>query len=95
MSQILSSSIDLKSLRCFWSMAKYGNLAKAGVDVGVSEATACRYVETLEHRLATKLFEARGGEITLTQAGERTAQKTRELFDEARLAIAFYRHHQA
>ena len=90
-----SDGIDLKSLRCFWSMVKHGNLAEAGLEVGVSETTACQYVQILEHRLDTKLYETRGGQIELTQAGERTVQKTMELFDEARLAIAFYRHHQA
>lgn len=94
MSHELNDGIDLKALRCFWSMAKHGNLAQAGVELGVSETTACRYVQSLEHRLDTKLFETRDGSIELTPAGKRTVTKTTELFDEARLAIAFYRHQQ-
>lgn len=92
MSHEYSESIDLKALRCFSSMAKHGSLAEAGLELGVSEMTAGQYVQSLEHRLDTKLFETRNGRIELTHAGQRTAQMTMELFDEARLAIAFYRH---
>lgn len=73
-------------------MAKHGSLAEAGLELGVSETTAGQYVQSLEHQLDTKLFKTRNGQIELTYAGRRTAQKTKELFDEARLAIAFYRH---
>lgn len=73
-------------------MAKHGSLAEAGRELGISEAMASRYVQSLEHRLETKLYETRDGRVELTWAGEQTAEWTTELFEEARLAIAFHRH---
>ena len=84
--------LDLKALKCFWSMAKHGSLVEAGVELGISEAMASRHVRSLEDKLDTKLYETRDGRVELTWAGERTAEWTTELFEEARLAIAFYRH---
>ena len=86
--------IDLKALRCFWSMARHGNLAAAGLELGVSETTARDYVQALESRLDTKLFDTRDGQIVLTSAGRYAVKMTKELFDEAKLAIAFNRHQQ-
>ena len=85
--------LDLKALRCFYSMAKHGSLVEAGVELGISEAMASRQVQSLEHKLDTKLYETRDGRVELTWAGERTVEWTTELFEEARLAIAFHRHH--
>ena len=85
--------LDLKALRCFYSMAKHGSLVEAGVELGISEAMASRHVQSLEHKLDTKLYETKDGRVELTWAGERTVEWTTELFEEARLAIAFYRHH--
>lgn len=92
MSDTTGHRLDLKALQCFCSMARHGSLVQAGLELGMSEMMAERYVQSLEHRLDTKLFEIRNGQIELTHAGQRTSQMTMELFDEARLAIAFYRH---
>lgn len=85
--------LDLKALKCFWSMAKHGSLVEAGVELGISEAMASKHVRSLENQLDTKLYETRNGKVELTWAGEQTVEWTTELFEEARLAIAFYRHH--
>src|SRR5204863_125201 len=53
--------LDLKSLRCFFSMAKHGSLTKAGIDLGISEPAVSQRVKSLEEELGAKLYEARGG----------------------------------
>lgn len=73
--------IDLKSLRCFWAMAKHSSLTKAGIELGISEAAVSQRVKSLEKRLDTKLYEARGGRVKLTPAGDRTMEMAVGLFD--------------
>ena len=74
--------MDLKALRCFWATAKHGSLTRAGIELGISEAAVSQRVKGLENYLGTKLYEARGGRVRLTTAGERTMQMAMELFDE-------------
>jgi len=64
--------MDLKALRCFWAMAKYGSLTRAGVELGISEAAVSQRIRALARHLRVKLYEVRGGRIRLTPAGERT-----------------------
>ncbi|OGA19304.1 MAG: hypothetical protein A3H32_04210 [Betaproteobacteria bacterium RIFCSPLOWO2_02_FULL_63_19] len=64
--------MDLKALRCFFAMARQGSLTKAGIELGISEAAVSQRVKALETYLRVKLYEARGGRVRLTPAGERT-----------------------
>ena len=73
--------MDLKALKCFWAMAKHLSLTKAGIELGISEAAVSQRVKSLEKRLNTKLYEARGGRVKLTPAGDRTAEMAVGLFD--------------
>jgi len=73
--------MDLKALRCFWAMAKNLSLTKAGIELGISEAAVSQRIKSLEKRLDTKLYEARGGRVKLTPAGERTMEMSVGLFD--------------
>ncbi|MBI2318503.1 MAG: LysR family transcriptional regulator [Betaproteobacteria bacterium] len=74
--------IDLKALRCFFSMAKQASLTKAGIELGISEAAVSQRVKGLEHYLGAKLYETRGGKVRLTPAGERTTDLAFALFQE-------------
>lgn len=73
--------MDLKALKCFWAMAKHLSLTKAGIELGISEAAVSQRVKSLEQRLDTKLYEARGGRVKLTPAGDRTMEMAVGLFD--------------
>jgi DNA-binding transcriptional LysR family regulator len=64
--------MDLKALKCFWATAKHLSLTKAGLGLGISEAAVSQRVKSREKRLGTKLYEARGGRVRLTSAGETT-----------------------
>ncbi len=74
--------MDLKALRCFSAMAKHGSLTKAGMELGITEVAVSQRVKALEHYLGVKLYEARGGRVRLTQAGERIVSLAISIFDE-------------
>jgi DNA-binding transcriptional LysR family regulator len=74
--------IDLKALRCFFSVAKHGSLTRAGIELGISEAAVSQRVKALEAYLGTKLYEARGGRVKLTPAGDRAVSLAVTTFDE-------------
>jgi len=72
--------MNLKALRCFWAMAKYGSLVRAGVELGIAEPAVSQRIRSLEQYLGVKLYEARGGRVRLTTAGERTYELAIGLF---------------
>ncbi len=74
--------MDLRSLKCFFTVAKHGSLTNAGIELGISEAAVSQRVKSLETYLGAKLYESRGGHVQLTAAGERTAQLAVSLFSE-------------
>jgi DNA-binding transcriptional LysR family regulator len=74
--------MNLKALRCFFAVARRGSLTKAGIDLNITEAAVSQRVRSLETWLGTKLYEARGGRVQLTAAGERTAQLAVSVFSE-------------
>ena len=74
--------MDIKALKCFFAVAKRGSLTKAGIDLNITEAAVSQRVRSLETWLGAKLYEARGGHVQLTAAGERTAQLAVSVFSE-------------
>jgi DNA-binding transcriptional LysR family regulator len=75
-------TLDLKQLKCFWATASLGSLTRAGLELGISESAVVQRVRALEADLGHKLYEARGGRIRLTAAGERVLDMAITLFDE-------------
>jgi DNA-binding transcriptional LysR family regulator len=82
MANELYDVIDLKALRCFWAMARHRSLTRAGIELGISEAAVSQRVKALEKYLGTKLYEAQGGRVRLTAAGQRALQMAITLFDQ-------------
>lgn len=74
--------LDLKALLCFSMMAKLESLTRAGIELGISDSAVSQRIRTLENRLGTKLYEARGGRIRLTEAGRSTAAMAARIFDQ-------------
>ena len=74
--------MDLKALRCFWSMARHASMTQAGIELGISEAAISQRIKALEKYLDTKLYEARGGRVRLTEAGERTLELAVAIFEQ-------------
>jgi DNA-binding transcriptional LysR family regulator len=74
--------IDPKALRCFWATARLGSLTRAGRELGISESAVAQRLRALETRLGAKLYEARGGRVRLTAAGERALDLTVAVLDQ-------------
>ena len=74
--------MDLKSLRCFFAVARHNSLTRAGIELGISEAAISQRVRALEAYFGAKLYEARGGRVQLTVAGEQTARLAVSVFGE-------------
>ena len=63
-------------------MARHRSLTRAGIELGISEAAVSQRVKALEKYLGTKLYEAQGGRVRLTAAGQRALQMAITLFDQ-------------
>ncbi len=74
--------MDMKALLCFETMAKHGSLTQAGIELGISDAAVSQRIKSLERYLGTKLYEARGGKVRLTEAGRRTKALAIRMLDE-------------
>jgi molybdate transport repressor ModE-like protein len=74
--------MDMKSLRCFEAMAKHGSLTQASIELGIADAAVSQRIKSLERYLGTKLYEARGGKVRLTEAGHRTKALATRMLDE-------------
>ncbi len=56
------------------AVARHGSVAKACVALGMTHSTLLRKLDSIESRLAAKLFERIRGRYTLTQAGHEIEQ---------------------
>jgi DNA-binding transcriptional LysR family regulator len=66
---VRSGLVDWDDVRHFLALARTGSVRAAGVSLGVSHSTVARRVETLETRLAVKLFDRHRDGYLLTAAG--------------------------
>ncbi|WP_425093716.1 LysR family transcriptional regulator [Tropicimonas sp. S265A] len=69
-------------LTCFARVAELGSLSAAGRDLGVSQPTVTRQIDTLEAMLGTKLLHRSPHAVTLTPAGEVALADARKLLAE-------------
>lgn len=74
--------MDLRSLKCFSTVANRGSIAKAALELGIAQAAVSQRIGSLETYLGVKLYETRGGRVYFTAAGERTARLAVSLFAE-------------
>ncbi len=74
--------MDMKALLCFETMAKHGSLARASIELGIADAAVSQRIKSLEKYLGTKLYEARGGKVRLTEAGHQTKALATRMLEE-------------
>ncbi len=74
--------MDMKSLRCFEAMARHGSLTQASIELGIADSAVSQRIKSLEKYLGTKLYEARGGKVRLTETGYRTQALATRLLEE-------------
>jgi LysR family transcriptional regulator, nitrogen assimilation regulatory protein len=73
---ITTSSMDLRQLRTFQSVAELGSLSKASDHLHVAEPALSRQIKLLEHELKTTLFIRNGRGMILTDAGRLLMTRT-------------------
>lgn len=61
--------LNYKHLRYFWAVAHEGNLTRAAEQMNVSQSALSMQIAKLEDELGHRLFERRGRQLLLTEAG--------------------------
>lgn len=61
--------LNYKHLRYFWAVAHEGNLTRAADQMNVSQSALSMQIAKLEDELGHQLFERRGRQLLLTEAG--------------------------
>ncbi len=59
----------LQQLRVFWTLAHSPSLTQAAKQLGVSQPSLSQQLARLERAVGTRLFDRRGGQLELTDAG--------------------------
>lgn len=76
----LAGRLNFRHLHAFWSVAREGRLTAAAARLHVSQSTLSQQVRLLEERLGERLFERRGRELALTEAGRWVLGYAEEIF---------------
>ena len=63
------SQLNYNHLRYFWAVAHDGNLTRTAEKLNVSQSALSLQIKKLEERLGQQLFERRGRQLMLTEAG--------------------------
>lgn len=63
------AALNYNHLRYFWAVAHEGNLTRAAEALGVSQSALSVQIQKLEAQLGHQLFERRGKQLVLTEAG--------------------------
>lgn len=76
----LAGRLNYRHLHAFWSVAREGRLTAAAERMHVSQSTLSQQIRLLEARLGESLFERRGREMVLTEAGRWVLGYAEEIF---------------
>ncbi len=74
------SRLNYHHLRYFWAVAHEGNLTRAAEKLFVSQSAVSVQIQKLETALGHELFERRGRELVLTEAGRIALDHADEIF---------------
>ncbi len=72
--------LNYHHLLYFWTVARHGGLAKAADNLRLSPSTVSTQIGRLEETLGHKLFERRGRNLVLTEAGQVVYRHAEEIF---------------
>ncbi len=63
-------AFDLRQLKAFEAVARYGGFSKASREVGLTQPTLSTHIKNLEDTLGVRLFDRTGRSVSLTPAGK-------------------------
>ncbi len=75
------SDLNFNHLRYFWAVAHEGNLTRAAQRLYVSQSAVSVQIKRLEQQLGHRLFERKGRQLVLTEAGSMALDYADTLFD--------------
>jgi LysR family nitrogen assimilation transcriptional regulator len=75
-----TSSVELRELRCFLSVARTGNFGRAARELNVAQPTISYQIRKLEAGLGTQLLVRHGRGVTLTPAGSSFCHRIGQVF---------------
>jgi len=78
------SSLNFHHLQYFWAVAHEGNLTRVARQMHVSQSAVSVQIQKLEEALGHALFERRGRQLVLTEAGRIALDHADEIFAIAR-----------
>jgi LysR family nitrogen assimilation transcriptional regulator len=76
----MPSSLELRELRCFASVAECGSLSRACDHLHVTQPALSRTIRSLEDKLGVALFDRNGRGLVLTEAGKRLLDRSTDVF---------------
>lgn len=74
------ADFNYNHLRYFWAVAQNGNLTRTAERLNVSQSALSVQIRKLEERLGHPLFERRGRQLHLTEAGRITLDHADAIF---------------
>src|SRR5256885_17256885 len=79
--------VRLRDLHILFAVLQHGSMAKAGVDLGMSQSAVSQAVAALEHALAVRLLDRTPRGVVPTLYAEALMQRGRVAFDELRQGV--------
>ena len=80
--------LNLKHLHYFWAVAREGNLTRAAAQLHVTQSAVSIQIKSLEEDLGVPLFERRGRQLVLTEAGRIALDHADAIFGHADELVA-------
>lgn len=74
-------SFDLRQLKAFEAVARYGGFSRASEEVGLTQPTLSTHIKNLETSLGVRLFDRASRSVSLTPTGTLLADYARRILD--------------
>ena len=74
-------SFDLRQLKAFEAVARYGGFSRASEEIGLTQPTLSTHIKNLETRLGVRLFDRASRSVSLTPTGTLLADYARRILD--------------
>ncbi len=80
--------MELRTLECFLSVARYLNFTKAANECYISQAALSQQIDKMERELGFRLFWRNNRCVELTEAGRSFAESAKELLEHYKTAVS-------